>query len=103
MTRLVKLWTLGSFTHALLTFTLFPLVLALPDGTAAELASGALSVLLQPFMGPHRLLAADGLLVVAQGLPAMALTSALWGLLVTGIVAAVHHSRRPAYRVGTGM
>ena len=94
MPRLVKLWALGSLAHAILTFTLFSLVWLLPDGIATRIAGAGFDVLVQPFMGPRRLLVADPLLDVAQGLPAIVATSALWGLLFAAVVRAVSYRRR---------
>ena len=94
MPRLVKLWALGSVGHAVLTFTLFSLVWLLPDSVATRLAGGAFDILVQPFIGPRRLVVADPLLDVAQGLPAFVATSALWGLLFAAIPMAISYRRR---------
>ena len=94
MLRLLKLWALGSLGHALLTFTLFSLVWLLPVGFVAKIAGAGFDLLAQPFIGAQRLIAADPLLDTAQGIPAMVVTSALWGLLFAAIVMSASRLRR---------
>jgi hypothetical protein len=94
MSRLVKFWALGSLGHAVLTFALFSLVWFLPEGVVATVAGAGFDILAQPFVGPRRLLAADPLLDLGQGLPAVIATSALWGFLFAVLLTSASYLRR---------
>ena len=85
-TRLAAIWAL---VHLASTFALFTLLWMLPSGpgTGGRILGALLEVLLQPFAGPHRWIAAPrGLEVAADGVLLSVLTSVLWGSLLAAVV-----------------